>query len=515
MKRLHRALILLLCAAMLLAMIGCGKTAPKGSDPGKEEKTVTEINAVEYGCDNTGETDVTELMIALHEEAAEKNMTVYYPNGTYLFNGETLNFDGGVRFESPDGVLIRNSISDVPIINFDDFGNLIGLMQNHLEGKYNSKDGEDGTLNGNLVSPPLSTAKYETAVDFVPYWYNDFGRYCTYNGGFGWKGWYDWQWNHHDCERLGTEERPYDPYDPTLHPLLGWYHGDDPVVLDWVCYWLQEYGVKNVVLLGSPSPEGEAREAGNHWVNELLYHAPNAKQMKFAIQVASSSYGFSYVEYRDSWFKTFENFYFNEDFKDNVYCMEKDGKRYAVISFWDEHAIFYCMGQDRAVIQKLYYEVADAFKDHGFDGVCLWARTPVFAGTGEDSEAVRAEMLENGVLWYSAAYPANGIAGSKTYPERVDSFLPMNDISTLYGVATGLNTHTPHPSQWDCPGNNPADFGRWIQKALDVIQNNDKIGKAITCYNISEWSEGGPGLIPTVGDRFGYLEAIRDTIVVK
>ena len=510
MKQLRHLLILLLCAAMLLAMIGCGKTAPKGSDPGKEEKTVTEINAVEYGCDNTGETDVTELMIALHEEAAEKNMTVYYPNGTYLFNGETLNFDGGVRFESPDGVLIRNSVSDVPIINFDDFGNLIGLMQNHLEKTYTADGSGDPTMCGNLVSPPLSTAKYETAVDFVPYWYNDFGRSCTriHMSPNNWIGWYDWRWNHHGCEELGEN---YDPYDPAIHPLLGWYHGDDPVVLDWICYWLQEYGVKNVILLGAPSEGSEKPEAGEHWVYQLLNNAPNAKQMKFGVMVSSSAYNGSYDEYREWWFKTFEDFYFNEQYKDNVYAYEHNGKRYAVISLWDEHAVSFSLGQDRAVIKQLYYEVADAFKAHGFDGVSLWARMPVFSG--DLTEGDRAEMLSHGVLWYGASYPSNGLGGAATYPENVETFMEMTNLSTLYGVATGLNTHTPHPSNWNCPGNTPAAFSRWVEKVLDVIQNNDKVGKAITCYNISEWSEGCSGLVPTVADRFGYLEAIRDNIV--
>ena len=38
--------------------------------------------------------------------------------------------------------------------------------------------------------------------------------------------------------------------------------------------------------------------------------------------------------------------------------------------------------------------------------------------------------------------------------------------------------------------------------------------RTVTCYNLSEWAEGGPGLQPNVYDRFGYLDAIRSTIVI-
>ena len=501
-KHWRSVLALLLCVVMLIGVTACGGEKEE-KDPEGGKKPSGEINAVEYGCDNTGKKDNTQLMMKMHKEGAEDNKVIYYPNGTYLFNGVTLDFSSGVRFESQDGVLIRNRISDEAIINYDDFGNFIGLMHNHLEQKI---DGDIFTINGNLVSPPLADANYETKVDFVPFWYNDFGL----QGSSGSKTWYDWSWNHHDCQAKNPEN---DPYDPNLHPLLGWYRGDDPIVLDWICYWLQMYGMKNAILLGGVSEGWDKPQSGNYWVYEILHEVPNARQMKFAFQVSSSSYGSSYAEYRDAWFKSFEDFYFNEEYKDNVYCIEKDGKRYAVISFWDEHAISYSLHQDYAMVKQLYYEVVDAFKAHGYDGVSLWARTPIFAGEGGATH--RAEMLDHDILWYASDYPSNAVGPAATYPAKVDSFLEMTDTSVLYAVATGLDTHTPHPSNWSCPGTNATDFGRWIEKAMNVIDHNDKVGKAITCYNVSEWAEGGPGLVPTVQSRFGYLEAIRDQIVKK
>lgn len=39
--------------------------------------------------------------------------------------------------------------------------------------------------------------------------------------------------------------------------------------------------------------------------------------------------------------------------------------------------------------------------------------------------------------------------------------------------------------------------------------------KLVTAYNVSEWSEGGPGLQPNVQDGFAYLDAVYNTVVEK
>ncbi len=161
-----------------------------------------------------------------------------------------LDLSGGIRFQSPEGVLIRNRISDTRIINFDDAGNLIGLMQNHLE----YTDLGPGAQGGQPRPPAFfSLAKRETKADMIAYWYNDFGRECTA----------------HPARRvdrlvlldLEPSQRGPDPLmhmggktrrplRSSRHPLLGYYYGDDPVVLDWQSYWLYEHGVNAVCLLG-------------------------------------------------------------------------------------------------------------------------------------------------------------------------------------------------------------------------------------------------------------------------
>ena len=655
------------------------------------------VNVVTKGVDNTGETDVTSQLIALHATGKK----VYYPNGTYLFNGESLNFSGGVQFESMDGVLIRNSISDAPVVVFDDKGNLIGLQQNHLEKEYGedtstemantagyktfaaqvrremdgstgvyfyqsttkgyslrgsfnlagestpfvrffTRDaqtstndvgefyniavyevpdataetsanpslvvkgltpiatGEDfelsgsaafttsnnGTLslsyletsiaqlpddkqallegksyavvfakrtpahqtgpywnmvltvarsrsgspqnfrvyrgvdlntvyesplitNGKLVSPPISVADDHTIADVLPYWYNDFG--CAtkvLNPGSGAIAWYDWSWNHHDCDG--------DPYDPSRHPLLGFYYGDDPVTLDWQCYWLREYGINQAVLLGMASDEAADPANGNHWIYQLLNNVPNARTMKFAFQVGFS-YGWTYAQWLEQFELLGETFYFNEKYKDMAYCYVEDNKRYAVITLYDMEAIRYCLEKASGYTtlpnsKALFAEVSSMYKDHGYDGICVIARYPN-AGAGTVSTTTIANMKsQDDVLFFYGEYGSNTSNGGSTYAERVDHYYVPDCINFVPALCTSMHSNVAHSSHWNCPGSTPALFQSWLGKVVNSIQTNSNCKKLITVYNIAEWAEGGPGLQPNMQDRFAYLDAVRNTV---
>lgn len=517
-QTIKRWLSLLACLLLVLSLAACGGSPkdPQEDLPPEQKipEEATEINAVEYGVDNTGYHDMTGKMIVMHRQSAKTGLPVYYPNGTYLFNGDTLDFSAGVRFESTDKVFVRNSISEMPIFSFDDAGNFIGLMHNHLELNFNQEGYVD---NGSLVSPPLSTATYQTRVDVLPYWYNDFGLQHTAlaNGKNGWTGWYDWRWNHHDCEELGTPQKPYDPYNPELHPLLGYYRGDDPVALDWICYWLQEYGLKQAAPFIGTSMNSEKwtdPSCGYHWIYQLLNHTPNAKQMKFAFYLQSSSYNASIESIEKSWWTTFNTFYFNEEYKDMVYCYTAKEKRYPVVLLWDELAMWSSAGSPESLI-TLYKKVAQAFKDHGYDGVCVIAHKAGF--TDPSSASMRLDMSESGVVWLGADYAGNAIGLGDTYEKRVSSFLPDNVTSRLYGVATGLHSHMAHDSEWECPGSTPDSFYQWMDQAVQATITDADRAQIVTCYNVSEWAEGGNSLIPTVGNRFGYLKAVRDAIVIQ
>jgi len=226
--------------------------------------------------------------------------------------------------------------------------------------------------------------------------------------------------------------------------------------------------------------------------------------------VKASSYSQTYDSYQSSWWETFNAFYFNDNYKDQVYCYEENGKRYPVIWLWDEESIRYSIDKNAQGTMpntvKLYKEVAQAFKEEGFDGVCIMARN------GCMPSYRLATLANNGVKWFKVAYPQNASSGGSTYAERVANFKTISNTNELYGVATGMDTHTPHPSNWNCPGTTPALFETWLKKAVNATTSSSNRAKIVTCYNMAEWAEGGPGLQPTVGNGFGYLEAIWNAI---
>ncbi len=471
-----------------------------------------ERNVLDYGVDNTGKTDMTDLLTKLHATGAR----IYYPNGTYLFNGTTLDLSGGVRFESMEGVRVRNSISDVNILNFDKYGNLVGLMQNHLEAK-----SADDPISGSLVRPPVSDKQYKTKAEFIPYWYNDFGRQCQILRVTGWVGWHYWTWNHHDCNAKNPD---YHPYDPQRHPLLGFYYGDDPVTLDWQCYWLREAGVNTVSLLTTDCLAWEEPFSGDHWVYQLFHNVPNFKDMKY---MAMFPYNGDAEQLYKRWDSLIEKLYFRHK---NFYTLNINGEEYPVINIWDEKFLpgtlddkgTYTVDKWNArtyepgttnydETQKLFAHAAKKFQEKGYPGVCVWSRQRI-QDFDADPARVKA-MEEQGVYRFEMYYEACYLNGREDYKAMVDGFTPKFREDDILNVTTGMHTHTPHPSRWNCPGHNPADFKRWIQKCLDHFDEYPERRRIITCYNMAEWAEGGPGLQPNVADGFGWLDAVAETII--
>lgn len=466
-----------------------------------------EINVVKMGADNTGKVDCTEILTKAHKQGVR----VYYPNGTYLFNGRRLDLSGGVRFESLDGVCVRNSISDVNILNFDDNGNLIGLMQNHLEENENNFNQMMG-LSGSLVSPPLSQSKRETKVDVMAYWYNDFGLECIRSAQTGWIGWYYWTWNHHNFNNMENSSLMRDPYDPARHPLLGFYFGDKPQVLDWQSYWLYEYGVNAVSLLnqGRHGLEGwENPRHRDHWLYQLFNNTPNFKNLRYVLNGEYSYVGeYSVAEEERVRRKFFEMVDMVYTKYDNYYYIEKGGKKYPVITVLEEtQYLNYFNGAQN--VRKFYKELAQYFRAHGFGGFALFARAQINLG----------DMSADGVLRYESSYTPNYTAphytNRYTYSELVEYFDPPTDTDKIIALATDVHTQKPHESNWKCPGSTPKLFEDYMQKAVSHLQKNPQMPQVLTVYNVSEWAEGGTGLVPTVKDRFGYLEAIRNAVVKK
>ncbi len=477
------------------------------------------LNVVEYGADNTGETDSTNVLKTLHDTGKK----IYYPNGIYRFNGETLNLSGGVIFESLDGVVVRNDVSEQNILQFDNKGNLIGLMQNHLE-LDDSVKGNGWKMNvGSLVPPPVSDADYETKVDFIPIWYNDFGLEYTRASQYLWKGWYYWNWNFHS----NISSDPKVAYDPDRHPLLGFYRGDDATVLDWQCYWLKEYGAKATILISNSVSGGIAsawssESNKNYWIYQLFNNVPNFRKLKYIMSLCpafppvdgtSDELKQSVIE---EWNNTINSVY-NE--YDNYYYIEKNGKKYPVVYVHQEGALIGVFDNYNGALNTgiFYKGIADKFQEHGFGGVALFVRQP-----NSVLESNRSTLEQNGVLRYTMNYGPSYFSDmysdpditSPTYSDIVNYYRPTTADNHIVNTFTGYYTHSPHPSGWNAPGQTPELFNKMINKAIEHIYQNN-MPRIVTCYNVAEWAEGGPGLQPTVKNRFGYLEAVKDAIIEK
>ncbi len=491
----------LVCAVLAAALLFPGG----GCAVIRRAEDMQPLNVVDFGADPSGKTDATDILVRLHETGAE----IYYPNGTYRFNGPRLRLDGGVRFESCKGVVVRNDISPAPIVQFDDQGNLIGLQQNHLEQDQSDLGGNLPVPSGSLVPPPLSEGAGPPAADLLAHWYNDFGleHRRLEKRRTGWIGWYYWTWNFHDAGGDG--------YDPARHPLLGFYRGDDPTVLDWQCYWLNEYGVRGVILCWSNRDPERALEhweqpgSPRHWLYQLFNHVPNFRRLRY-VMWGISPWLPSTKENRErverGWKRLIEDVYLQYP---NFYAISANGRRFPVVYVWEEGALRGVFDNYRgsAAIQAFYTRLAERFQAAGFGGIALFTRHAI-----SDRLMDRPALERAGVLRYAAFYATSHSGDSSTYARLVDTYAPPVGPRTIPNVVTAKHSHTPHPSKWVCPGHSPALFQDLLTKAVAHI---DKQGmpRILTCYNVAEWAEGGPGLQPNMQDRFGYLEAVRNVLV--
>lgn len=461
-----------------------------------------EVNVLDYGVDRTGRVDATRTLMRIHSLGRR----VYYPNGVYRFNGPTLDFSGGVRFESLNGVVIRNDLSPEPVVVFDDDGRLIGLQQNHLEKNEKTLGGPLPIRDGSLVHPPLSKDPPATSVDLLAHWYNDFGLESRrVNKGSGWIGWYYWTWNFHRA--VG------DGYDPSRHPLLGFYRGDDPTVFDWQCYWLCEYGVTGVILAANiTDPTALARwdrpSSELYWIHELFNHAPNFKRLRYVMWGPTAwrpCTAENQAKIERAWTEVIDRIYLRYA---NRYVLRIKDRRYPVMFVWDEGALRGVFDNYRGSLQThaFYKRVARRFQKYGFDGVALFVRHPQ-----EPSKRERERLEEAGVLHFAAYYGNPLSRNFHNYRELVDHFRPPADPHAIVNVVTSHDSHTPHPSHWKCPGSTPDLFRRLLAKAVKRVCAGPG-PRVITCYNVAEWAEGGPGLQPNMRDRFGYLQAVRDVL---
>ncbi len=486
-------------------------------------------NVVMEGADPTGVRDNTDLLERLHRQAAKAGESVYYPNGIYRYNGEYLDLSSGIEFESIGGVILKNDISVWNLFQHDSFGNFIGLIQNPME-KGEKELKTSPYSSGYLMDAPLYDGNPRRKVDCLAWWYNDFGLECVRQNpkDNGWIGWYYWDWNHHDCLKNAMPGGCRHAYDPSRHPLLGFYKGDDPKVLDWITYWLLQYGVNAVGLLSvvmqpfdSPVFDYEREDHKDHWLYVLLNQVKNFKKMKF---VMSPEIYYPAKAGVIDW-KCRNNKAYIMDLIDktyvqhpeNIYMVTVDGREYPTIFFKEEGAVMWTydninLNPVPSGTIALYTEIAGKFKKMGYPGVAVIASVrDSISYLDEHPEALEG----TGVVRFHGVYGGTHTCEkADTMEEYVNSFhLPdVNDGRTLTGTFIDLLSHDPHGSHFTTTGHSPKLLEIYMDKAVQQIQRTGAY-PAITVHNVSEWAECGPGLIPNMQDGFAYLEAIRKTVL--
>jgi hypothetical protein len=461
------------------------------------------VSVLDFDADATGATDSSTAILA----ADATGYRVLYPKGTYKYTSNSNpTFAAGVDVDNAT----LNSTVVTDTLKFDADGTtLVGLHQNHLQ---LTTPKATGITNGVIVPPPVSTAAVSGPLDVIAHWYNDFGTQASSS-----QIWYDWSWNFVGNTGDGITSPGYDP---TRHPLLGWYRGDDANVLDWQAYWLKEYGVTAVIPTGVFGTSGAASwttpSNAGYWFYKLLTATQNGTAIRYIPWVAYS-FDAPYTttvlvaaQWTDMIYNVMGVYI-------NTYTVQKGNNNYACIFLWDGEALRTTLGGTANTIAFLKARAAEAVIA-GYDGLCVMTRNAtnweiLAAGTLADLEA-------NGVLYLPAAYESQ-LATTGTYTAAVAAWTPAvpspgNWVTAttpqITAVATSHESVYPHPSGWTCTGSTPALFNSLMQKCIRMVNTNN-LPRIVTVYNVAEWAEGGPGLQPDYGNGFGYLQAVKDALL--
>ena len=361
---------------------------------------------------------------------------------------------------------------------------------------------------GALNDAPLAANRPKMPIDIGAHWYNDFGLEKTAaapNQANGAYLWYDWSWNHTTNPN----------YDPSRHPLLGWYQGDNAKVLDWQCYWLAASGVNVIIpsdFIDSTSTWSNPSDK-SYWVYQLFNHVKNFQNFKYILWLKGADHttiGAPAVP-NSQQDDVINNIVAN---KDNVYCYLVNGKRYPAFYLWDAEGWrgTYDSYNGSANSVARMKVLANKMRTLGYDGIAFFARNlKTVNGTYPDS--VRQNLEASGVYLFGLEYSdlynnANGTGYNNSYENYANTVkFPQEDYKII-NVLTSAKTQAPHPSGWTTAGSTPALFQKVLQKAADATVNSNK-PKLVTIYNVAEWAEGGPGLQPNKQDQFGYLESVR------
>lgn len=365
---------------------------------------------------------------------------------------------------------------------------------------------------GSLEEAPYAKPFNQSDIDIIAHWYNDFGLQSTAlapnqeNGNYLW---YDWRWNFPI-----NATQPISPgytYDEAREPLFGFYPGDNRRVLDWICYWLIESGV-NVVYLTNEFKDitdWALTSSVDHWKYVLFNQVKNFKSLRYIVDVFGDTHDSDECDAAASKAISVMSNY------GNLYSYRVNDKNYAVLGIWDSNELrgaYDNYNGHTNTVAKLN-SVADSIIALGYDGVIYLTRalnTTQFADyIGLDKQDSKFIMLE---CQYSGIYQDQTTDFNNSYAQYANTVAFPTTKYTIPNICTARKTQAPHPSTFDLQGSTPADFATLVTRVVNHIYRNN-LPHMFTVYNVSEWAEGGAGLIPNKKYGFGYLDALRSGVV--
>lgn len=422
------------------------------------------------------------------------------------------------------GVATLDIQSKIPPVQIPDLSNVYGpkaeLMQaafaagsnGERYAQFGAPQHEDGTtykypsiLNfGPVTPPPPALAPASKGFDIVAHWYNNFGLDSTAlaaSSANGWYGWYDWNWNFPTNTGDGVTTKGYDL---SRHPTQGFYKGDSPNVLGWQCLWMAEAGVNVVSITQAPgftTAGWSSPSSINYWVYQLFNNTPNFSALQYLLWLKYNGTTAEIEAQNDEVVAAYGTY-------PGAYSYSEDGKTYAVVYTWDleqTRGVYDAYVGQTATVAYLK-ALAAKFKTIGYDGIMVMARN---GGVITNTTSIQQDLRTGGVIAVSSDYSTRygtDASYSNSYANYAENVaFPTKGI---VNVVTSAKTAAPHPSGWDLSGNAPALFNKVLRKAVSHIIRH-KMRRIVTIYNVSEWAEGGAGLLPNKQDGFGYLDAIR------
>lgn len=459
----------------------------------------------QYGARSDG----TDATAAISYAAATFPVSAVPPGG-FLYKADVTHDPSKFDFrQGADFVGMKSGTTSITARDVN--GNVFGIQQNYNE----QTSVATPITTGWLPWAPLSNKSPTTSVDLLAHWYNDMGLECVRvaNGTIGSVKWYTTEWNH-------TTNIEYGAYDPKRHPMLGWYRGDDPKVLDWQCYWLREYGIKAVILVTEngfdtalwSNPTDTNR---GYWLYQLFNNTPNFKGLGYIINGPYEA--INSAQATDRWNKITDLYLAHPHF----YVANIDAKLYPCIYIFDAGTMRTSVFGGDTGFESWLKSIATKFQGAGWAGVCVLARNGTYyTNTADATTADRyaRAFYGTGVVMFESTYAWSWTAfGSPaTYDGMVDAFdtaYAANKNRVIPTVMTSRESKY-HNSGWTTTGSTPEKFGKVLRKAAAAVRKNSTVPPWVTIYNVAEWGEGGASLQPNMADGYGYLQQCRtvDTV---